>query len=81
MLSKISDIHAYAEQFVLIEKKPKLLTSMYVRYSHCCKLSSETPLNVTQNIMRNAINRFGEKQMSNTAREETVTALVQLRYD
>ena len=59
--SAVDDIQAYVEQSVLRNKRPELLTSVYARYLDLCNISSETPLNNAQSLMRNLKGKFGDK--------------------
>ena len=54
----LSQIYGYVKQFVIINKRPELLTSVYERYVDMCIDTSETPRNTVFSPSRALTSKF-----------------------
>lgn len=59
--SAVQDIYGYVKQYIILQKRPELLTSVFARYMDLCSVASETPLSGAQSLMRNLSTKFGQK--------------------
>ena len=57
----LSCIYGYIEKSVIVDKRPELLTSIYIRYKELCEDAEEAPITTARNLATNLSNKFGDK--------------------
>jgi hypothetical protein len=72
-------IYGYVEQYIILQKRPELLMSVFARYMDLCSVVSEAPLSGAQSLMRNLSTKFGQIKISDSTGEKTRYYSIQFR--